>query len=449
LTEFLQLGKVADKAHAEHAFRAALATVPPPDLILADYHMPPFGAAEALALLRCENLNIPLIVLTGTLTDDRTAALLEAGAADYVLKDRMARLAPAVLRVLEERRHAQALQQVAAQALEQREQIDQLHQLRDNRLHEGVTRECDALERLLFGCEQAIVVDTRPTAEEGQRVAVFYGGGMDKSLAHLFSRPDLLSEQRSLLLRGGGVDVTRPYELLHQPGSDLYFIRQSTAPPKYAREEERVTVLDHHGILDAEYEQSLHEITRLAADLCEVPIAVIAFMDGGQQWFKSAVGMPGGRETPLDIPICAHAIHHPHHPHQPGLMGVMGVTVVPDTLKDKRFSRNPLVTGEPHPRFYAGVLLESSDGYPLGTLCVLDYKPRYGGLSEMQMRALLVLAHQVMTQLEMRLLAGQQPKHDMRQHDKRWALEKASVAETELRSTEGKLRAGGVQGRRL
>jgi CheY-like chemotaxis protein len=409
--------------NTERAFRTALRAIPPPDVILADHHMPPFGAVEALALLRQESIDIPLIVMTGALTDDRAAALLEAGAADYLLKDRLARLAPAIVRVIEERRLTRAVQAATAQARGQKEQIDQLHQFRDSVERKRNTRDCDERERLLFGCAQAVIVDARPTAEEGRRVAVFFGSGMNKSLAHLFFRQDLLTEQRSLLLLGGGIDVTRPYELLHQPGSNLYFIRQSTAPPKYAREEERLAALYRYGILDTEYEQSLDDITHLAADLCEAPICVINFIDRDRQWFKSAVGMGAVRETPLDISICAHAILQP------------GVMVVPDTLKDRRFCHNPLVTGEPHLRFYAGALLESSDGYPLGTLCVLDYKPRHDGLTELQTRTLRVLADQVMTQLELRLLAPKQTANKA-------AEAKAEAVEGEVRSTEGKLHTG-------
>lgn len=106
-------------------------------------------------------------------------------------------------------------------------------------------------------------------------------------------------------------------------------------------------------------------------------------------------GRPGGPgETPLDVSICAHAIL------QPGLL------VVSDTLKDQRFADNPLVAGEPHLRFYAGGLLESPEGLPLGTLCVLDYKPRE--LSAEQRNVVAMLARTVMTQLELRrILAAQ------------------------------------------
>ena len=96
------------------------------------------------------------------------------------------------------------------------------------------------------------------------------------------------------------------------------------------------------------------------------------------------------RQTPLDVSICAHAILQP------------GLFVVPDTTRDARFAGNPLVTGAPHLRFYAGALLETAEGLPLGTLCVLDHKPRPEGLTPQQGFALQVLARQVMSQLELR-----------------------------------------------
>src|SRR5919112_1052036 len=116
-------------------------------------------------------------------------------------------------------------------------------------------------------------------------------------------------------------------------------------------------------------------------------MALITLIDDLRQWFKAELGM-GLRETPLDLSICAKAIL------QPGLL------VVSDTTQDPRFNGNPLVTGEPHLRFYAGALLATPDGLPLGTLCVLDRVPR--DLSAEQAFALTTLAKQVMAQLELR-----------------------------------------------
>ncbi len=148
-----------------------------------------------------------------------------------------------------------------------------------------------------------------------------------------------------------------------------------------------MNALRRYNILDTPYEEAFDSITRLIAQICDAPIAVINLIDSERQWFKSEIGL-GVRETPLDVSICAHAILQP------------GLFVVPDTAQDERFRDNPLVMGDPLLRFYAGALLETPEGLPLGTLCVLDYKPRV--LTDTQRETLILLAKQVMTQIELR-----------------------------------------------
>lgn len=155
------------------------------------------------------------------------------------------------------------------------------------------------------------------------------------------------------------------------------------------RETERLAALRSFEILDTEPEASFDDIAAIVAEICQAPIAVINFVDEGRQWFKSEIGL-GIRETPLDVSICAHAILQPN------------LFVIPDTTTDPRFNCNPLVRGEPFLRFYAGALLETSEGLPLGTLCVLDYEPRPEGLTEKQSETLLALARAVMNQLKLR-----------------------------------------------
>lgn len=164
----------------------------------------------------------------------------------------------------------------------------------------------------------------------------------------------------------------------------------ATDPDDPQWEQARLTALRRYEILDTPVEEEFDDFTQLAAHICQAPIAVINLIDANRQWFKSEVGL-GVRETPLDASICRHAILQP------------GLFVVPDTTQDPRFQNNPLVTGEPHLRFYAGALLESSEGLPLGTLCVLDHQTRQ--LTSEQCRALKLLARQVMTTLELRLAA--------------------------------------------
>ncbi len=154
-------------------------------------------------------------------------------------------------------------------------------------------------------------------------------------------------------------------------------------------EADRLAALRAYRILDTPPEVAFDDFVVLAADICEAPIAVINLVDECRQWFKAEIGL-GTNETPLDVSICAHAILQP------------GLFVVPDLAADRRFDCNPLVTGEPRLRFYAGALLETAEGLPLGTLCVLDHTPRRAGLTERQGFALQALARQIMAQLDLR-----------------------------------------------
>jgi signal transduction histidine kinase len=152
-------------------------------------------------------------------------------------------------------------------------------------------------------------------------------------------------------------------------------------------EAERLAALDDYDILDTEREADFDEACKLAAAICETPIAVVNFIAQGRQWFKAEEGL-GVRELPLDDSICAHAILEEE------------MLVVPDTTVDPRFADNGLVVGEPHLRFYAGVLLKTDEGHAIGTVCVLDYQTRT--LDERQLQALRVLGTHVMRMLELR-----------------------------------------------
>jgi PAS domain S-box-containing protein len=154
-------------------------------------------------------------------------------------------------------------------------------------------------------------------------------------------------------------------------------------------EAERLAAIDSFGILDTPREPEYDEIAQLAARLCDFPIALVNIVDKDRQWFKAEVGW-GIRETSLDDSICKHTILQP------------GVFIVPDTTRDSRFSSMSFVRGEPRIRFYAGALLQTPEGLPVGTMCVLDYKPRV--LTEKDIFTLTTLAHQVMIHLQQRRL---------------------------------------------
>lgn len=166
-----------------------------------------------------------------------------------------------------------------------------------------------------------------------------------------------------------------------------------TPPPIPSDEAKRLATLQSYGILDTLPEPQYEDITRLAAQICGVPVVAISLIDSHRQWFKSAIGLDV-RETSRDVSFCAHA-----------MLGE-GVFVVPDATLDERFADNPLVVDGPRIRFYAGTPLVTSDHQPLGALCAIDTVPRE--LSPPQLDALQALGRQVMAQLELhRTLAEQ------------------------------------------
>jgi diguanylate cyclase (GGDEF)-like protein/PAS domain S-box-containing protein len=149
----------------------------------------------------------------------------------------------------------------------------------------------------------------------------------------------------------------------------------------------RLNTLRRYQVLDTEPEDRFDALTQLAADICDAPIALISLIDAERQWFKSKVGIEVP-ETPRNVSFCAHAI------------GQSEVFMIPDARRDDRFATNPMVTSEPHIRFYAGAPLVTQEGHALGTLCVIDRVPRV--LNSRQVRALQILAYEVISQLELR-----------------------------------------------
>ncbi len=152
-------------------------------------------------------------------------------------------------------------------------------------------------------------------------------------------------------------------------------------------------------ILDTPPQRALDDLVALAAEVCEVPIALVSLIDQDRQWFKAKVGLDVA-QTPRDQAFCAHAILQPNE-----------MMIVPDAAADARFADNPLVTGEPHIRFYAGAPLVTPSGHGLGTLCVIDRQPRR--LRPSQERALRTLSAQAVQLLELhreRIRAEQQKR---------------------------------------
>ena len=152
-------------------------------------------------------------------------------------------------------------------------------------------------------------------------------------------------------------------------------------------EAERINALNEYRILGTSPEQSYDDITKIAATVCSAPIALMSLVDVDRQWFKSKVGVDI-QETPRDWSFCAHAIHS------------SDPLIVPDATMDSRFIDNPLVCGDPQIRLYAGFPLENSASLRVGTLCVIDRRPRY--LTDRECDVMKALARQVVAFLELR-----------------------------------------------
>lgn len=171
-------------------------------------------------------------------------------------------------------------------------------------------------------------------------------------------------------------------------------------------EQERLRDLQSYPIFDSTLDKELDELVKIASAICDTPISLLSIVDDKRQWFKINNGL-NVSETLREHSFCQHALHKPKE-----------VLVVDNPLDDHRFRKNPLVLNDPYIRFYAGAPLETIEGNVLGTLCVIDNKPRK--ISERQKSALQLIAKKVMDHLEMKkiLLAqgNQLEKKDLKLH---------------------------------
>ena len=175
------------------------------------------------------------------------------------------------------------------------------------------------------------------------------------------------------------------------------------SPPIPINEQARLEALKAYNILDTGAEEAFDNCTKLASQICGTPISVITLVDESRQWFKSQLGLDVS-ETDRNLSFCAHAIINPYE-----------LFVVEDATKDPRFADNDLVVFEPKIRFYAGVPLVTPEGYGLGTLCVVDQKPRH--LKPEQFEALKQLATLAQELLELRRVSFElvQTKHELQE----------------------------------
>ncbi|WP_080241506.1 GAF domain-containing protein [Spirosoma rigui] len=167
--------------------------------------------------------------------------------------------------------------------------------------------------------------------------------------------------------------------------------------PLPTNERGRLQALADYNLLDTDAESIYDDVTRMASEICRTPISLISLVDDDRQWFKSKLGLKTD-ETPRDQSFCAHAILEPSE-----------VFIVPDARLDDRFADNPLTTGAPNVVFYAGVPLTTGEGHALGSLCVIDSRPRT--LTDNQILALKSLARLVNTHFELRKVTAERDKY--------------------------------------
>lgn len=203
--------------------------------------------------------------------------------------------------------------------------------------------------------------------------------------------------------------------------------------PKPRTECQRLNVLWQYEVLDTVPEEVFDDLTDLAAHICEAPVALISLVDEDRQWFKSRVGITR-KQTSRDISFCAHAILQ------------NGLFIVSDASKDPRFRNNPLVKGPKGIRFYAGAPLITPDGHALGSLCVMDHKARK--LRPEQANALRVLAHHVVSQLELRRHARELAAVRKDSNQQRAELARAQAEVARLRRQLGSKSRGRAAGLR-
>lgn len=186
-------------------------------------------------------------------------------------------------------------------------------------------------------------------------------------------------------------------------------------------ENARVVALNSYAILDTLPEKEYDDITFLASMICDTPMALISLIDKDRQWLKSNHGFDK-KETPREFAFCAHAINDKDN-----------TFVVNDARIDERFQDNPMVTSDPNLVFYAGVPLKTPEGHPIGTLCVLDVKPKV--FTESQKKALEILSNQVLKLLELRKSAVILHRNNQILRDKNKTLDKfVSVAAHDIKS---------------
>ena len=197
-------------------------------------------------------------------------------------------------------------------------------------------------------------------------------------------------------------------------------------PPVPLEEVDRLRALHELEVLDTPPESEFDDLVALASRICGVPMSLVSLIDADRQWHKARVGTDAV-ETSRDLSFCAHAI-----------LG-RDLMVVPDATADPRFAEHPAVVDDPGVRFYAGAPLITTEGFALGTLCVVDAEPRRLTLSQLQ--ALPALARQVTAQLELRRYGALLERSNARLHELERHLDEFAELSSKLREPLTAMRA--------
>lgn len=242
--------------------------------------------------------------------------------------------------------------------------------------------------------------------DDPERFAMLRRIAADPALGHthVLAMSDL---SRKTLVTRGGLDIRLDHLPRDAAAADLSarvasLLSLSPPPPADAapalkvpvprNEASRAAAVERSGLLDTAPEEAFERVTWLASQMLHTPVALITLLTGTRQWFKSHHGTEI-TETPRDWAFCSYAILQKE------------LFVVEDATADPRFASNPLVTDEPKIRFYAGVPLIGEDGFPLGTLCVIDREPRK--LDDTQAKILIALAGVATSEIALRIRTRQ------------------------------------------
>ena len=189
--------------------------------------------------------------------------------------------------------------------------------------------------------------------------------------------------------------------------------------PVGPRDKERLDALYEYGILDTPEDPAFNDLARIAATLCNAPVAMVNLVDHERQFMKAAFGF-ARRDVPRELSFCAHAIIDPSN-----------VLAIPDLSSDARFEAHPIVVGAPHLRFYAAAPIVTGDGYAIGTVCVMDVSPR-PDLTSDDAEALRAIARQAMSLIELRRDRAMIRNANQRLEDANARLEDVSRRKTEI-----------------